>query len=233
MSPALPEFESVRVGGECLVLGRAFFLTVPSMEAVGVRREDMEAAPGWQTVEEQRQRGKAVPLKTDASNASLAVGSFLFHKYREHMARRRAPLSAAVLRKRERRGLPPLSREYDHLVTVTKYRTPVRQNALGHAFDVAKDRARARGIDVPEEATFRSLRHFADAVLIASGLEPRKVQARMRHAHLTQTLDTYGYLMWEVDWQNAPASFEELYGIPAPPGLPEAALLPMAQRVRQ
>ncbi|MGW4075694.1 hypothetical protein ACWELB_19655 [Streptomyces asiaticus] len=64
---------------------------------------------------------------------------------------------------------------------------------------------------VPKEATFRDLRHFADAVLVASGLEPRKVQARMRHARLAETLDTYGYLLWEVDWENAPASFEELY----------------------
>ncbi|MEU8918655.1 hypothetical protein [Streptomyces nigrescens] len=43
-------------------------------------------------------------------------------------------------------------------------------------------------------ATFRDLRHFADAVPVASGLELRKVQARMRHARLTGTLDTYGYL---------------------------------------
>ncbi|WP_406499840.1 hypothetical protein OG936_35050 [Streptomyces sp. NBC_00846] len=70
------------------------------------------------------------------------------------------------------------------------------------------------------EPTFRDLRHFADAVLVASGLEPRKVQARMWHARISETLDTYGYLVWEVDWENAPASFEELYGIPAPPGLP-------------
>ncbi|GHE39438.1 hypothetical protein GCM10018785_06320 [Streptomyces longispororuber] len=43
---------------------------------------------------------------------------------------------------------------------------------------------------------------------------------------LSETLDTYGYL----DWVNAPASFEELYGMPAPPGLPGAALVPGAER---
>lgn len=53
----------------------------------------------------------------------------------------------------------------------------------------------------------------------------------MRHARLAETLDTYGYLVWEVDWEKAPASFGELYGIAAPPGLPEAAHTPRADRV--
>ncbi len=201
-----------------------------SMEAAGVRRSDMETVAGKQLVEEQRQRGKAVPLKTEASQAPLAVGSFLLDKYQNHLARWRAPLSAAALRKRERRGLPPIPEEYASLVTVTRYGTPVRENALCRAFDLAKEGARRRGVKVPADATFRDLRHFADAVLVASGLEPRKVQARMRHARLAETLDTYGYLIWEVDWENAPAAFEELYGITAPAGLPEAALVPRVER---
>ncbi|MCI3928797.1 site-specific integrase [Streptomyces sp. AN091965] len=201
-----------------------------SMEAAGVRRPDMESVPGMQLVEEQRQKGQAVPLKTKASRASLAVGSFLRDKYWTHVARWRAPMTAAALRRRESRGLPAIPREYADLVTVSRRWTPLNKDTLSHAFEVAKKRARGRGVDVPEDASFRDLRHFADAVLIASGLEPRKVQARMRHGRIAETLDTYGYLMWEVDWENAPASFEELYGIPAPPGLPEAALVPRSER---
>ncbi len=201
-----------------------------SMEAAGVRRQDMETVRGKQLVEEQRQRRRAVPLKTEASRAPLAIGPFLKDEYAAHLARWRAPLSTAALRKRERRGLPPIPEEYSELVTVTRFWTPVGENTLCREFDLAKKRARARGILVPQDATFRDLRHFADAVLVASGLEPRKVQARMRHARLAETLDTYGYLVWEVDWENAPASFEELYGIPAPAGLPQAALVPRAER---
>jgi hypothetical protein len=52
----------------------------------------------------------------------------------------------------------------------------------------------------------------------------------MRHARLAETLDTYGYLVWEVDWANAPASFEELYGFPPPAGLPASALTSRAGR---
>ncbi len=52
----------------------------------------------------------------------------------------------------------------------------------------------------------------------------------MRHGTLAETLDTYGFAL-EVHWENAPASFEELYGFPAPPGLPEAALVPRGERI--
>ncbi|MEU5953600.1 hypothetical protein [Streptomyces sp. NPDC047525] len=201
-----------------------------SMEAAGVRCTDMETLAGKQLVEEQRRRGKAAPLKTEASHALLAVGAFLREEYEAHLAQWRAPLSGAALRRRERRGLAPIPEEFGDLVTVTRFWTPVRENTLCREFDLAKERARARGVMVPKNATFRDLRHFADAVLMASGLEPRKVQARMRHGRIAETLDTYGYLVWEVDWENAPASFEELYGIPAPPGLPDAALVPWAER---
>ncbi|MFF9897762.1 tyrosine recombinase XerC [Streptomyces longispororuber] len=200
-----------------------------SMEAAGVRRSDMEDVPGKQAVEEQRQKGQAVPLKTSASRSVIPVGSFLWEKYQEHITRWRSPMSAAVLRERGRKDFP-YSEEYAELVTVNRYGKPVQQSSVTFAFTTAKRRAQARGIAVPDDATFRDLRHFVDAVLIASGVEPRKVQARMRHARLSETLDTYGYLVWEVDWENAPASFEELYGMPAPPGLPAAALVPRAER---
>ncbi|WP_052229870.1 tyrosine-type recombinase/integrase [Streptomyces sp. CT34] len=171
-------------------------------------------------------------MKTDASRAPLAVGFFLSDEYRSHMARRRAPLPSAELSKRERRGLRPIPEEHSDLVTVTRIWAPIREFTVCREFDLAKERARKKGIAVPHNATFRDLRHFADAVLVASGLEPRKVQARMRHARLAETPDTYGHLVWEVDWENAPASFEELYGIPAPAGLPQAALVPYVERER-
>lgn len=88
------------------------------------------------------------------------------------------------------------------------------------------------GVLVPQSATFRDLRDFMDAVLIASGVPPRSVQVRMRHGTLAETLDTYGFAL-EVDWENAPAPFEELFGIPVPSGLPEAALVPRAERIRR
>ncbi|BCL30484.1 hypothetical protein GCM10017557_53430 [Streptomyces aurantiacus] len=69
--------------------------------------------------------------------------------------------------------------EYDALVTVGRYGTPVREGALCRAFNLAKEAARAKGVSIPQTAAFRDLRHFIDAVLIASGVAPRSVPARM------------------------------------------------------
>lgn len=73
------------------------------------------------------------------------------------MARWRIPLSAAALRKRERRGLPPIPEEFSDLVTVTRFWPPVRQSTLCTEFDLAKRRARASGVTVPQGTTFRDL----------------------------------------------------------------------------
>ncbi|MBQ1091387.1 hypothetical protein [Streptomyces sp. B93] len=203
-----------------------------SMEAAGVRVADMKCQLMKMGVEEQRQDGKAAPLKTDHSYAVLPIGSFLVDKYLSHMTRRTASPSADVLRHRKQRRWRPRPEEYDALVTVGRYGTPVREGALSRAFNLAKEAARAKGVSIPQTATFRDLRDFMDAVLIASGVAPRSVQARMRHGTLAETLDTYGFAL-EVDWENAPASFEELFGFPPPPGLPEAALVPRAERIRR
>lgn len=101
-------------------------------------------------------------------------------------------------------------------MTVNHRAAPVRERTLCRAFKQAVRAARARGVMVPEGTTFRHLRDFMDAVSIASGLPPRSVQLRMRHGTLALTLDTYGFAL-EVDWENAPASFEELFGIPLRP----------------
>ncbi|MFI1063853.1 tyrosine recombinase XerC [Streptomyces spororaveus] len=219
-----------------------------SMEASGVRRADLETVRGQQIVEEQRRRGVGAPLKTKASTGVLPVGSYLLSEYEAHVARWDAVREGAQRRRedevrlrekarREGRGRKPkvissIPEEHRELVTLTRLWKPVSESSLSEEFAEAKLRCRARGVMVPEEATFRDLRHFVDAVLVAAGVEPRRVQARMRHAQLAETLDTYGYLLWETDWENAPASFQELYGIEPPAGLPASALVPHAERTR-
>jgi hypothetical protein len=202
-----------------------------SMEAVAVRTTDMKCSLGKLEVREQRQRGVAAPLKTAHSYAVVPIGSFLMERYAAHMRRRTAPPSASALRHRKRSGWAPRPEEYEQLVTVTRRGTPLQRNTLSEAVNRARERARARGVMIPATATFRDLRDFMDAVLIAAGVPPRSVQARMRHGTLGETLDTYGFAL-EVDWANAPASFEELFGIRPPRGLPEAALIPRTQRSR-
>jgi integrase len=52
---------------------------------------------------------------------------------------------------------------------------------------------------LPDTFTFHDLRHCLASLLIASGADIKTVQARMRHASATTTLDTYGHLWPDAD----------------------------------
>jgi integrase len=52
---------------------------------------------------------------------------------------------------------------------------------------------------LPEEFSFQDLRHYLASLLIASGANIKVVQARMRHASATTTLDIYGHLWPDTD----------------------------------
>jgi integrase len=51
----------------------------------------------------------------------------------------------------------------------------------------------------PEDFRFHDLRHYFASLLIASGLDVKVVQARLRHASAKTTLDTYGHLWRDSD----------------------------------
>jgi integrase len=59
--------------------------------------------------------------------------------------------------------------------------------------------ARAEVQGLPEGFRFHDLRHFYASLLIASGLDVKVVQARLRHASAKTTLDTYGHLWPDSD----------------------------------
>ena len=46
---------------------------------------------------------------------------------------------------------------------------------------------------------FTTLRHYLASLLIASGADIKTVQARLRHASASTTLDTYGHLWPDAD----------------------------------
>lgn len=52
---------------------------------------------------------------------------------------------------------------------------------------------------LPERFSFHGLRHYLASLLIASGADIKTVQARMRHATASTTLDTYGHLWPDAD----------------------------------
>jgi integrase len=60
-------------------------------------------------------------------------------------------------------------------------------------------RAAREQIGLPEDFRFHDLRHYFASLLIASGLDVKVVQARLRHASAKTTLDTYGHLWPDRD----------------------------------
>lgn len=66
-------------------------------------------------------------------------------------------------------------------------------------------RAAVEAAGLPTGTRFHDLRHFYASALIAANLHPKTIQARLGHASIVETLDTYGHLF--------PASEEEGRGV--------------------
>ncbi|HCX85212.1 MAG TPA: site-specific integrase [Micrococcales bacterium] len=60
-------------------------------------------------------------------------------------------------------------------------------------------RAARTHVGLPDDFRFHDLRHYFASLLIASGLDVKVVQARLRHASAKTTLDTYGHLWPDRD----------------------------------
>lgn len=68
-----------------------------------------------------------------------------------------------------------------------------------HTLERAIRTARVEVTGLPEGFRHHDLRHFYASALIAAGLDVKTVQARLRHASATTTLNTYGHLMPDAD----------------------------------
>src|ERR1700750_3412790 len=52
---------------------------------------------------------------------------------------------------------------------------------------------------LPKGTRFHDLRHFYASTLIAATLNPKVIQARLAHATITETMDTYGHLFPDAE----------------------------------
>jgi integrase len=75
--------------------------------------------------------------------------------------------------------------------------------------------ARATVEGLPAQFRFHDLRHYFASLLIASGLDVKVVQARLRHASAKTTLDTYGHL-WPDKDESSRAAVAAVYAVRAP-----------------
>lgn len=114
----------------------------------------------------------AAPLKTEISYTAIPVPQSLLDDLLAHMAQ--WPGDTV-------------------LVTLTGAQLP--PNALQRA--VRETVTRVPGL--PEGFHFHDLRHYFASLLIASGMDVKTVQARVRHGNGATTLDVYGHLWPDSD----------------------------------
>jgi integrase len=140
-------------------------------------------------IEEQRQRGRAVRLKTRASYATLPVDHFLIEQLMQHMARHSEPepLSAGAQRRRRARG--HVEAPDEDLVVTNRFGRPVLRGDFHQKWHKAVKRA-----GLPDRTRFHDLKHFYTSTLGDSGKhDPKTVQALSRHARFSETWDTYAH----------------------------------------
>jgi integrase len=73
---------------------------------------------------------------------------------------------------------------------------------------------------VPTGARFHDLRHFYASSLIRAGLNAKVIQARLGHATIGETMDTYGHLFPDDD-DLGRGAFDALFTAHVPSECPE------------
>ena len=114
------------------------------------------------------------PLKTKESRRVVTIPAFLADELGVHLAGVRSDAD---------------------LIFPSPTGGPIRRTNFGHRFWTPA--VMAAGIS--PAPTFHALRHFAAALAIAQGAHPKAIQARMGHASITTTLNTYGHLFPSLD----------------------------------
>lgn len=80
------------------------------------------------------------------------------------------------------------------LLVTNRLGGPVRRSSFGHCWQVAVE-----ACDLPRGTRFHDLRHFFASALIRAGLHPKAIQARLGHATISETMDTYGHLFPDAE----------------------------------
>ena len=133
-----------------------------------------------------------VPLKTRASRRVVPVDDVVLHAVAAHM--QQWPEGPGGLLVTNRLG------------------RPVRRSSFG---DCWRPAVQATGL--PEGTHFHDLRHFYASALIRAGLHPKEIQARLGHATISETMDTYGHLFPESE-ESGRGALDALFGTGAATG---------------
>lgn len=175
--------------GAGLRFGEATGLTVPRAELLRRRIRVLEQA----------QNGALGPLKTKASQRVVPIGDWVIEEIAAHL---------------ERFGPGP-----GQIIMFNAARRITRRNHFGAMWRSAVAAARTCGKQLAEPnappecretcahpahmlqtgTRFHDLRHFYASALIAANLNPKVIQARLGHATMAETMDTYGHLFPDAE----------------------------------
>jgi integrase len=166
----------------------------------------------------QAQRGQlGADLKTDASARTIPADDWVLQQITSHMQRYGTGVGEVIITNR-----------------VGKV---AKRNAFGDSWRNAVRDARICGKEPAEwreggkcgekvcadpahclakGTRFRDLRHFYASTLIAVNLNPKVIQARLGHATIAETMDTYGHLFPESEELGRGAIDAILSSVPVP-----------------
>jgi integrase len=131
------------------------------------------------TVDRQMVNGHMGPPKSKASYRTVPLPDFILPILSEHI---RAYARTVKLDGEEYR-----------LMFTTSTGLVLRGNSFSHAWQRAIKAAELPGVN------FHMLRHTYASLLIARNLSPKKIQVRLGHANISETMDTYGHLYPDDD----------------------------------
>jgi hypothetical protein len=169
--------------------GEAFGLTVPRVDFL--RRKVH--------VLSQAQRGQlAAVLKTDASTRTIPADDWVLNEITAHLQRHGSGLGDVIVTNRlgkvaQRNAFGTCWREAVAAATCGKDPAEPRTG------DECGERCANPAHCLPKGTRFHDLRHFYASTLIAANLNPKVIQARLGHATITETMDTYGHLFPDAE----------------------------------
>jgi integrase len=170
--------------------GEAFGLTLPRVDFL--RRKVQ--------VLSQAQRGQlAADLKTEASTRTIPADDWVLNQISGHIQRFGTGPGEAIVTNRLGKVAQRNSFGDRWRLAVAEARTCGRSPAAPFEGGMCGERCADPAHCLPKGTRFHDLRHFYVSTLIAANLNPKVIQARLGHATITETMDTYGHLFPDAE----------------------------------
>jgi integrase len=148
----------------------------------------------------QAQRGQlAADLKTEASTRTIPADDWVLNEISAHVRRFGTGPGEVIVTNRIGKVAQRNAFGYCWRQAVADARIcgkpPAPAHDRGQCGETCADPAHC----LPKGTRFHDLRHFYASTLIAANLNPKVIQARLGHATITETMDTYGHLFPDAE----------------------------------